>query len=397
MRKAKLDKFTRELFAEWRRLGLPVGESRVVLALSGGADSTAMALACEELRRAGRLTIDVMAAHLNHGLRGHAGAEDARWVAELGSRLGFEVSVGRADVERRARATGDNLEQAARRARYEFLSETARAWNACAVLAAHTSDDQAETVLLRLLRGSGAEGLGGMRPVRPLDAEDGTPLLVRPLLRWARRADTESYCRHRGVAVRADEMNADERFARVRVRRQLLPLIETFNPRAVEALARTAELLREDASALEAEAAKLLAEASVEIGGERKGERAKQKTCEDEKVKDETCKDETVKEEKVKEETVTEDELKSVPPLRVGVLACASRALRRRALRRWIGEGRGDLRRVEMVHVAAVERLLEGERGGRVAELPGGCTVERRRGWLVFHEAARDAGLTCRT
>lgn len=391
MRRAKLDKFARELLAEWRRLELPSGESRVVLAVSGGADSTALTLACEELRRAGLLRVEMLVAHLNHGLRGRAGADDARWVAELGAGLGFDVSVGRSEVAGRARETGDNLEQAARHARYEFLAETARGWNACAVLAAHTLDDQAETVLLRLLRGSGAEGLGGMRAVRRLGADDATPvlLLVRPLVRWARRAETESYCLRRGVAARTDEMNADERFARVRVRRQLLPLVETFNPRAVEALARTAELLREDASTLEALAAKLLTEASGETSEGRKGERENEGDERDEKGDEskETESKETERKQTAKNETG--DGLKGVPPLRVGVLARAPQALRRRALRRWIGAGRGDLRRVEMVHVASVERLLEGARGGRVAELPGGCSVERRRGWLVFRGAGR--------
>ena len=128
------------------------------------------------------------------------------------------------------------------------------------MLAAHTLDDQAETVLLRLLRGSGAEGLGGIRPERVLEGERGAPplLLLRPLVGWARRADTEGYCRARGVEPRSDEMNADESFARVRVRRTLLPLLETFNPRVAETLARTADLLAEDALALEGEAAKLL-------------------------------------------------------------------------------------------------------------------------------------------
>ncbi len=343
--------FARRLLAEWRRRAWPSAGERVVVAVSGGADSTALLLALDELLKAGRLELCLTVAHLDHGLRGERGAEDARWVAEWAGRLGYETVIARASVGERARLRRDNLEQAARRARYEFLSEAAREAGARAVLAAHTLDDQAETVLLRLLRGSGAEGLGGIRPERRLEEASDVSLL-RPLVSWARRAETEEYCRERGVEFRSDAMNEDERFARVRVRRRLLPLLETFNPRAAEALARAAELLREDAAALEVFAARLLEEASDD-GPEGDVESAA-------------------------------DCGRGVKPLRVEVLAAAPAALRRRALRLWVARGRGDLRRVELAHVLAVEKLLAGTRGGRVAELPGGSRVERRRGRLVF-------------
>jgi len=292
------------------------------------------------------------AAHLDHGLRGASAAADERFVESLARAHGFEFASSRADVGRRAVESGDNLEQAARRARYEFLAEAARRAGASAVLTGHTLDDQAETVLLRLLRGGGSEGLGGMRPERALE-EGGEVALRRPLLEWARRADTEGYCRARGVEFRADEMNEDERFARVRVRRSLLPLLETFNPRAAEAVARAAGLLREESAALDAFAARLLEEARAEAfgaSGEAFGASGS-----------------------------------GAWPLRVGVLGAAPTALRRRALRLWVARGRGGLRRVSLAHLAAVERLLAGERGGRVAELPGGARVERRRGLLTFY------------
>ncbi|MBA3241396.1 MAG: tRNA lysidine(34) synthetase TilS, partial [Acidobacteria bacterium] len=266
--------------------------------------------------------------------------------------LGYEVVLGCVAVGERAGAARDNLEQAARRARYEFLARVAREASARVVLAAHTLDDQAETVLLRLLRGSGAEGLGGIRPERVLEGADEV-LLLRPLLGWARRADTEGYCRERGVESRVDEMNADERFARVRVRLRLMPLLETFNPRVAETLARTADLLSEDAHALELEAARLLDAA--------------------------------------RDDQVAEREMQcGAWPLHADVLAAAPRALRRRALRQWLARGRGDLRRLEAVHIAAVEKLLKGERGGRVVELPGGASVERRRGRLYFAGKKKD-------
>ncbi|MGA9997776.1 MAG: tRNA lysidine(34) synthetase TilS [Pyrinomonadaceae bacterium] len=353
----RLSVFARYLLSEWKRLELPLTEQRFVIAVSGGADSTALLLALAELLKARRLSVSLIVAHLDHGLREEAGRGDARWVAALARELGVESVVESADVRGRAAALRDNLEQAARRARYQFLAEVASRVQSRFVLTAHTMDDQAETFLLRLMRGSGADGLGSIKPLRVLDERSGIEngaLLVRPMLRWARRAETEKYCRERGVEFRVDEMNTDERFARVRVRRELLPLMQTFNGRIVEALSRAAELLREESDALSRAAAELLERASEdakEEGGEVKTESSGTEASEP-------------------------------PTLRVDVLASAPRAVRLRALRQWIAAGRGDLRRLELVHLEAVEHLLDGARGGRVAQLPGGAMVERRRGTL---------------
>jgi tRNA(Ile)-lysidine synthase len=381
--------FERSLLSEWRRLGLPRVGARVVVAASGGADSTALLFALSELRARGRLAVELKAAHLDHGLRGDAGAADARWVEELARGLGCEFAAARATVARRARASRDNLEQAARRERYEFLKRVALEWGARVVLTGHTLDDQAETVLLALLRGGGADGLGGMRAVRPLeevrgarrvelqdderedalldDGHEGV-LLARPLLGWARRAETKGYCEARGVPAREDAMNEDEGFARVRMRRRVLPLLETFNPRAVEAVARAAGLLRADAEALGREARRLLSEAADE-GARARGVRGEARGG-----------------------GVDGRGAAEVAPLRVEVLAAAMPAVRRRALRQWLARGRGDLRRIELAHVLAVESLIGGARGGRVSELPGGGRVERRGRWIFFRGAAEAGG-----
>src|SRR6185369_8943266 len=152
--------------------------------------------------------------------------------------------IGRSKVAEEARAASDNLEQAAREARYAFLERTAKRVTASYVLTAHTMDDQAETVLLRLMRGSAGVGLGGMEAVRPLKRNSSIKL-VRPIL-WARRIETEDYCRLRKTEFLSDEMNDDTAFARVRVRKHLLPLMQSFNNKVVEALSRTAAQLRED-------------------------------------------------------------------------------------------------------------------------------------------------------
>ena len=336
-RGGRLTAFARSLRKEWRRLGLPAAKARVVVAVSGGSDSVALLFALSELINSKKLKIKLLVAHLDHGLRKDSKA-DARWVKTLAKRLGHESLARRVDVKALATGSGDNLEQAARRARYKFLAQVAKEKRAVVVLTAHTMDDQAETVMLNLLRGSGMDGLSGMVPARRM-GEGSEIILARPLLGWARRRDTESYCGSRAVEFLTDEMNSDEKFTRVRVRRQLLPQMESFNPKIVEGLVRTAELLREDFSALDQAASRLL-ELAIEDGA---GSR-----------------------------------------LRIDLLALAPTALRRRALRQWIEQGRGDLKRIERVHVLAVESLLFGDRGGRVIELPGGPKVLRRQEWLQF-------------
>ena len=336
-RGVRLTGFARSLAKEWRRLGLPAANARAAVAVSGGADSVALLVALNELIQSKKLKLKLFVAHLDHGLRRDSRA-DARWVKALAKQLGHESLARRVDVKAFAAGSGDNLEQAARRARYKFLAKVAKEKRAVVVLTAHTMDDQAETVVLNLLRGSGMDGLSGMEPARRL-GEGSEAILARPLLSWARRRDTEGYCHLRAVEFLTDEMNTDEKFTRVRVRRQLLPHLKSFNPRIVEGLARTAELLREDFAALDQAAGRLLELAMEDGAGSR---------------------------------------------LRIDLLALAPTALRRRALRQWIEQGRGDLKRIERVHVLAVESLLFGDRSGRVIELPGGPNVLRRQKWLQF-------------
>src|SRR5215216_340896 len=184
----RLNQFSRMLLAEWRKLKLPLSGETVVVAVSGGADSTALLLAIEELKKHQKLHTNICVAHLDHRLRESSG-KDAKWVAALTQKLGFRSIIGRSKVADDALEARDNLEQAARKARYAFLERTAKKVSANYVLTAHTMDDQAETVLLQLMRGSAGHGLGGMEPVRPI-ARNSAIKLARPLL-WARRIDTE--------------------------------------------------------------------------------------------------------------------------------------------------------------------------------------------------------------
>ncbi len=336
----RVSKFATALLNEWRKLGLPKSDAHVIVAVSGGADSTALLLGLDELIKSEKIHVQPIVAHLNHGLREESKA-DAQWVKKLAKDLDYEVTVGTRNVKETATKRKENLEQAARDARYDFLAKAAEKKDSKYILTAHTLDDQAETVVMRLLRGSAAEGLSGSSAMRPLSA-DSDVQVVRPLLSWARRADTENYCRFKEVEFRSDSMNEDEAFSRVRVRKQLLPLMQSFNNRIVETLSRTANLLNEDASALSNQANQLIETAAANSNKSETGS----------------------------------------PSLDVKVLANAAPAVRRRAVREWILRARGNLRRLEMVHLLGVEKLLEGERGGRVAELPGGMTVTRKQGRL---------------
>jgi tRNA(Ile)-lysidine synthase len=330
-----MSKFARSLLREWRRLELPLKNKRTIVGVSGGADSVALLLAIDELIKAGKLKLELIVSHVDHRLRNSSG-EDARWVKQLGKQFGYQVVVSRVKVQRQK----DNLEQAARRRRYETFAKLAQKRAADLVLTAHTQDDQAETILFNFLRGSGAEGLSGMQAVRQLK-ENREMLLVRPFLSWVRRADTEAFCRGRDIDFRRDEMNEDETFSRVRIRRQLLPLMQGFNPRVTEAIARTGDLLRDDNEALNRAAGRLL--------------------------------------------EISMNESTKAKQMRTDLLAVAPPALRRRALRLWLAKCRGHLRRLEFAHIAAVEDLVIKNRGARTIELPGGATVSLKRGLLRFN------------
>jgi tRNA(Ile)-lysidine synthase len=235
----------------------------VVAAVSGGPDSVAL-LHALIAARPGADPFPLVVAHLNHRLRGGESDADEEFVAELCTRLtaasvpALSLARARLDVAALARAEGANLEAAARRARYAWLAETARAAGARWVAAGHTADDQAETVLHRLLRGAGLQGLRGIAVWRELAPGVG---LFRPLLRTT-RAEVIAYLQDLNQPYCIDSTNSDLSRMRNRIRHELLPLLAArYNPGAAAALARLAaqadEAFRDEAAA----AAALLAEA----------------------------------------------------------------------------------------------------------------------------------------
>ncbi len=265
--------------------GLLKAGERVCVAVSGGADSVALLLALVEANTESKLNKEPMgvvlrAAHVHHGLRGAEADGDEEFVREVCERLGVPLTVFRVDTAARQAAVGEGVEEAARELRYEALRGLMASGAADVVATAHTLDDQAETVVMKMLRGAWTEGLGGISPeiqcrggtnantgVLPLrqaqgqdDDEKNTTTngrIVRPLL-GVRRVEVEAFLRERAQGWREDATNQDVSLTRNRVRHVLMPMLREFNPAVDALLSRTAEIAREEEAFWQAEVARVL-------------------------------------------------------------------------------------------------------------------------------------------
>lgn len=303
----------------------------VLVAVSGGPDSVALLHLLTRLRMPSRPDLHII--HVDHGLRPDAGA-DVQFVQQLGQKWDVPVTVVRVDVRARRRG-GESIQQAARRLRFAAFRDVAGQIDAQRIALGHHQDDQAETVLLRLIRGAGMTGLGGMRPRRGP--------FIRPLLHVS-RAEIERYCNDHRLDVLHDASNTSSVYTRNRVRSQLLPLLEaTYNPNVIEGLARTAELLQADDALLESMAKGQYDSARVGAAHPLR--------------------------------------------LRIEVLRRQPDALRRRIVRRALRDAGADLGRVTYDHTDAVLALVEDESAGAVT-LPGPIRVERDTESLIFGAAS---------
>ena len=232
--RATLHRFERAVVAAVQTQGLFRKGEHVLVAVSGGPDSVALLAVLVALAPAWRLTLSAW--HGNYGLRGNESEEDEGFVARLCADWRVPLIRERIVLHGGARANS-SLQARARAARYEALQRAADAQSADAIATGHTVDDQAETLVMRLLRGSGAAGLSGIRPRHGR--------IIRPLLNLDRAA-VLAYLKDKGQAFRTDSSNATPVYLRNRVRHELLPLLARFNPAVVDALARTAEIFRDD-------------------------------------------------------------------------------------------------------------------------------------------------------
>jgi tRNA(Ile)-lysidine synthase len=343
-----------------RRSGMLSPGDRVGVAVSGGADSVALLRICEALRS--ELGITLLVVHFDHSLRGAESQADAEFVAELARRSGLEFVSAREEVAAQAELHGWNLEDAARRMRYAFFARVIEEGRATRIAVAHTADDQAETLLAHLIRGTGLTGLAGIYPT--------VGAIVRPLL-GTRRQDLREYLRARGDEWREDATNRDVRRLRARIRKQLLPVLQRdFSPAIVGHLSDLARFAREE---------EVFWTALVE-------DRFRAYVQEDRK-------------------SFAIDVSHLLAPLQLASsnefpnAGSPQRTLTERLVRRLYEGARGDRRELSARHVEQVIRLATESTSGRRAELPGGIVVERNFDTLVFShpEAARDTTSTGET
>ena len=226
----------------------------VLVAVSGGQDSVCLLYVLNNLKTT--LGISLHVAHLDHQLRGKESTGDARYVAGLAKRFGIPATIEKRDVMQYQKENGVSLEEAAREVRYNFLAEVADKIGADRVVTGHTLNDNAETILLHLIRGSGTRGLRGLQPSTKWQTATRKLMVVRPLLE-IRREETAAYCASHQLKPRLDATNLSLEPLRNRVRLQLLPLLKSYNPQVVESLLRTAHIAGEDIAFLEKEASHL--------------------------------------------------------------------------------------------------------------------------------------------
>lgn len=317
---------------------------RILVAVSGGPDSVALLYLFRHLNERQGWSLPMHVAHLNHRLRGPDADADAAFVAELCQHLRIHCTIEVMDVPQRAEKEGLSIEEAGRMCRYEFFERVCLHKDIRTVAVGHQADDNAETILHRIIRGTGLQGLSGIRVNRPLRG-GGEIRIMRPLLRiW--RWEIEDYLRDNGIEFRQDASNRSTNHTRNRIRHEVLPLLrERFNPQVADALIRLGEQAR-GLNAYMAETSERMLDAFVIEHDDR--------------------------------------QLVLHGPLLVRKPRVIQTELIRRAILR-MGLSEGEL---TYAHLNAVAGLLAGREGSKSLDLPGGLCVSRRYTRLVFERAS---------
>ena len=313
---------------------------KLAAAVSGGADSVALLTLLVETRVQLGLVLSV--AHFNHKLRGKASDADEQFVTDLAEKFGLTLHLGRADVATKAKREKSNLEDAARRARYAFFEKLAAQGLLDAIATAHTMDDQAETVLAHILRGTGIPGMAGIHPV--------AGSVRRPLLDF-RREELRKYLRAKKRPWREDATNRDANRTRARMRKKLLPLlIREFNPATVEHVSGLARRALEQTLLMNQLTAQLFEKLVVRDGSSVRISAA-----------------------------ALLDPIGLAQPV-------ATASLRNALLEKIVAETKARSGQISAVHLEAVVRLLRHGEPGKLVQLPGGVDVVRERDSLLFRK-----------
>jgi tRNA(Ile)-lysidine synthase len=289
---------------------------KILVAVSGGADSISLLYLLQEMQEEFRFELAI--AHMDHMARGEESAEDARFVEALGRKLGLATFVEKVNVSETKEALKTSFQETGRILRYRFLEDTLKNIQGTKLALGHTADDQVETILINLLRGSGLTGLAGMPEMR------GT--VIRPLIDCT-RAEVEAYLASKNLEYREDASNADNKYLRNRVRHELLPVLKTFNRQIASNLRETAKIIRDDDQCLTNQARRLYQDlTSPQTDG------------------------------------VTLDRVK---------FNQQPKAYQKRVLREAIFQVQGDLRRVTAGHIQDIIELFRESRVGKKINLPG--------------------------
>jgi len=316
-------------------------QPKLLVAVSGGPDSVCLLHILVKLRE--ELDIGLHVAHLNHQLRGAEADADARYVADLARQLDIPATIEQHDVHAYQAQQHLSPEEAAREVRYTFLAQVAESIGTDRVAVGHTIDDHIETILMHLIRGSGTRGLRGLQPSSQWQSSGSSLTIIRPLLS-ASREETASYCQHYHLMPRLDASNLSLSPLRNRIRHQLLPLLQSYNPQVTEALLRTARIAADDLAFLDGEVARLWDEIT-----------------------------------RKQENTITLDKARFLE------LSCA---LQRYLLRASIEKLLGNLKDIEARHIEEMLAALNKPAGKKIS-LPGGLTFSIEYGrYLIGSDPA---------
>ena len=305
----------------------------IVAGVSGGSDSMALLFALCDLREF-YPDIDVIVSHVNHGLRGAESDEDAEYVRKAAGRLNFSFECVRVDTEGFRKKRGLSLEDAARELRYDFFNDILAKRSAQRIATAHTLNDQAETVIMRLMRGSGSQGLAGIRP--------SVGNVIRPLINVT-KLEAREYLRSKGVSWREDSTNSSNEFLRNRIRNELIPLLESYNPAIEQVLSRVAAVCAAEADFISAEAERKFNKLARVLGGGVLGD--------------------------------TEKLLREPPAIRFSVM------------RKSILAVKGDLNSISAKHLFSIDEVVRSGESSAEVNLPGGVVFHTGYGVFFFtHE-----------